>query len=418
MISRMVGCRNENSVKNRFFALKRKYGKFYRQMPQNDKKMLLFLCEKITDEAETELETNETLKKIKRNPLLVSKKPILTVEIKKSSSLNRAMDKNEEKSPFSNSKGISSHFKTSAIQTNNLDSTQLSLNNFLLTTQTTDLKPPKKDFLPSPNESEFKSKTVFMRKNIHRSQTHSPNKMEPPQQKPIRLIDTALNADIDDKLDRNLKFSDFPNIYKNETSEQNFPTKPILFYPNKDILSIMKFHFDIIDEEGEKDDLVSKDLSQILSSLSLSDQYLAESNRILNGITFNPHNNSFSSSRIISESFNRSTSKHNTVAVTNSSEKSSNMLENLSPFLNSLAGRPQHAHNASFGMWGNQNYGTNYINYNNCGYGINFNRLPSFESVSLHKPSINFGVEAFNEREVNPQIGNDVFSMQELKEFK
>ena len=402
MISRMMHSRNENSVKNRFFALKRKYMKLYKKMPQNEKKMLLFLCQKIKPETyDTEIQL-ETIKKIKKTPLIICKKPNLTIEIKKNPSFSPTMEKIQKISPFSPPK----------VKENNISSTELTLNSCLLTVQTAELKLQEEELIVSPNDTQ--SKTAFMRRTGHRSQTHSPNQAELPQQKPEILIDRALNNHTGYKFHRNQNFSDIPNMYKNETCEKNFALKPVLLYPNKDILNIMKLPFDIIDEEVEKDDMAGDDLSQILSSLSLSDQYLAESNRILNGITFTPRNNSIS----ISESFNRSTSKPNTIAVTNSSGKSSNMLENSSPFLNSLAG-PRHAHNASYGLWGNNNpnYNTDYQNYNNYGYGRNYGHVPSFDSHSMYKPNNSIGVEAFNEREFNTKVGNDVFSMQELKEF-
>lgn len=298
------------------------------------------------------IENQNPLKKIKPNPIHL-KKQGLTLELKKNPNHHPKLliDHNSLLSKKS------SHFRqtqSSLMNPNSnseskvikLNSNETSLIPSLFVPEeidTSEISNIKKDNIQEEEEEknipmEQQPRSAFTRKSSHKSHTESKN-ISPRQKK--RSIDFSFQQENELlEMPENLEYYEIPNMYKERTENLK---KSNLFYPNKDSFYLLKMPFNIIKEESLPYDM-SNELSHYLSSLSLSDQYIIEGNRILSGLNLNQNpNSSISISKIITdsfqnantpkmitESFNRSNTKHHTFTITNSSEKSSKILENNS----------------------------------------------------------------------------------------
>jgi len=317
-----MGSRNENSVKNRFFSLKRKYLRIYKQMPQTEKKMLLFMSQKIksnitemTAMESEDYEYSPKLKKIKKNPIHLRKR-CLTVETKKK------MNFHHEDGIMHSSLKIKSH-KNGLSSTSNITTTRTTMNQSL--TQLTLNSFEKNDSLKTPAEIHS------IEKEKDELKVHLFTPPNEPTNEPQTRIDSPRRGDrrcftykntSPDNVDptflsgyyaKHLNLYEIPNMYKKPLIDS---PKPMLLYPNTDILNILQLPIDQINEESSKAD-ASNELSQILSSLSLIDQYLNDGNKILSSLSFRPNANSLSSGKILCEPLPRSNFKRKTVNVTN-----------------------------------------------------------------------------------------------------
>ena len=447
MISRLIGSRNENSVKNRFFALKRKYSKIYKQMPQSDKKMVIFLAQKLKPgtHSTNDLDVESKLtKKLKKNPNTNPKKRFLTVETKNTAALysENGCDSSKKSDIFHSTLNTRNSLNPSSTQLTSLNTSD----NVLKSTSEINKASPYENHIQHQNKPSLEdilSKNSLVKRTGVRSQTHTPltpydtihtnnfnqlndvnekeeqDKVETKKYKPtLHQVRTHLmSADLSHQFSRNMNFYEIPNMYTQKPTDEH--KKTVLLYPNKEILNILNLPFDIIDEEDFKKEDPSKDLSQIFSSMSLSDQYIVESNKILSGIRFNPtiNNSLSSSSKIITESFNRSISKHNTCTVT-SGKSSSRILENISPVLKSLV-TPKHSHNNFSNHWGSSlnNFNSHFTNFSNS-FNLNHNKnvslVPSCESFitnnNLNRQTfefLNLGDRDYNLLMNDPIMGDE-----------
>lgn len=465
MISRIIGSRNENSVKNRFFALKRKFTKSYKQIPQSEKKMIIFIADKLLskikpgkkdpfavensqksenldeeDDDNMEFSFEKPSKKMKIK--IERKKRELTVEIKKPGK-NKPIVNNIHSftSPLMNETEGNNSYIPSYNPSYNLASTEIidspftnllpenAVNQTPLTLSMFHPRNERKNNKNQENNTDNNEESMPQpRTGGHRRRSPLKAQTQIPVASPKEYIE--INKEFDDmnllympsnfsfageefedgqELQRNMCFYQIPNMYKafQRDSPPVETKKPVKLYPNKEILDIMKLPFDIINEDQNDDD-ASRQLSQFLSSMSLSDQYIHESNKILSGINFNANNSLNSSSRILTESFQRSNSKHHTVTITHSSQRSSYLDSNISPFLNSMV-TPRNYNINNNSAYGNSlrdtlnncNNSNNFLmngNMNNFNNFSNFQRItnkkitlvPSCESVvAIRKEKIN-----------------------------
>lgn len=447
MISRIIGSRNENSVKNRFFALKRKFIKSYKQIPQSEKKMIIFIADKLqakikpgkkgsfaaenSPKSENLDEDDEIMdfsfeKPSKKMKIKIErKKRELTVEIKKPSKSHAIEDNKSFNSPFMHDAQENDTFNPSYNPSYNLASTEIIDTPFtnLFPGYAANQTPLTLSTFHPRNEHKTNKNQENYEKNEENNNINQDNDM--PQPKPRHRRSPLKsqtyvpvsspkeynddNKEIDDmsllylpsninfngedlyggqQLQTNMCFYQIPNMYKAFQREPHNidMKKPVKLYPNKEILDIMKLPFDIINEDQNDDD-ASKELSQFLSSMSLSDQYIHESNRILSGLNLNA-NSLNSSSKILTESFQRSNSKHHTVTITHSSQRSS-YLDNTSPFINSMVTPRNYNINSS------ANNGNSFRDtLNNCNNSNNFilngnmnnvNNLSGFQRINNKK---------------------------------
>ena len=338
-----MGSRNENSVKNRFFSLKRRYMKLYKQMPQSEKKMLIFLSQKIRAGPSVNLMEIEDAdcspknKKVKKNPVHLKKRG-LTLDVKKA----RNVKANQEdmtssiklETPFQlfNNSNHNTHTPNTRT-TLNPSLTHLTLSSLEkmesvkqadIRSMEKDKDSMKKDTYTPPNDPQCRMESP--RRFERRCNTY--NKQLIPEEEDAKHLSAYYV--------KHLNLYEIPNMYKKPETE-NQPNQPMLLYPNKNIMQILKnprMPFDLIKEESS---VKESELSQMLSSMSLIDQYLTEGTKILSSLSFRPNNNSLSSGKVINNSISsgRGTfERQNPLVERNNSKRKTVNLTNYNTILN------------------------------------------------------------------------------------